>query len=139
MRKIAGFLETPDGYGAETYPDGSSYEGQFINGQRSGLGVYYFTNGRIYEGEWSGGVREGKGVERYENLGIAGNVVPEMRKPLLVAYKSGGLMMRKPLEGNKDEVSSLMMDVIDSVEMARAAARDARTRSCEMIQRGRPL
>jgi len=123
--------ETPDGYGAETYPDGSSYEGQFKNGQRSGLGVYYFTNGRIYEGEWACGVREGRGVERYENLGIAEKAVPEMRKPLLVSYKSGGLVMRKPLEGNKDLVSSLMMDVIDSVEIARSAARDARTRSNE--------
>ena len=121
---IAGLNEIPDGYGAETYPDGSSYEGQFVGGQRSGLGVYYFTNGRIYEGEWSRGVREGTGVERYENIGTA--AVPEMRKPLVVSYREGGLVMRKPLEGNKDVVSSLMMDVIDAVEVARAAAQEAR-------------
>lgn len=41
--------------------------------------------------------------------------------------------MRKPLEGSKDEVSSLMMVVIDSVEMARTAAHDARARSHETM------
>ena len=52
---------------------------------------------------------------------------------MLVEDKSRDLLMRKPLQGSKDEVSSLMMVVIDSVEMARTAAHDARARSHETM------
>ena len=117
----------PDGFGAETYPDGTSYEGQFEQGLRSGLGVYYFTNGRMYEGQWQKGVREGVGVERFESAGASeAEVEAAVKGAVIVTYREGGLVGRKPLAGAQAEVSTLMMDVVDAVEVARAAARDAR-------------
>ena len=124
--------DTPHGYGAETYPDGSSYEGQFNQGQRSGLGTYYFTSGRIYEGQWSENVRDGTGIERYEFVAdtCGDSEAAELKKSVVVRYEHGALVMRRPLEHDKTStdahVDSLMMDVLDAVQLARTAARDAR-------------
>ncbi|EKX31618.1 hypothetical protein GUITHDRAFT_156529 [Guillardia theta CCMP2712] len=46
----------PHGHGSETYPDGSSYEGQFHTGHRDGHGAYYFPDGSVLEGQWKDGV-----------------------------------------------------------------------------------
>ena len=41
-------------YGVMIYPNGESYEGQFLNGERNGFGVYRNTAGAIvFEGHWS--------------------------------------------------------------------------------------
>ena len=89
--------------------------------------MYYFTNGRMYEGQWHKGVREGVGVERFESAGASeAEVEAAVKGAVIVTYRQGGLVGRKPLDGAQAEVSTLMMDVVDAVEVARAAARDAR-------------
>ena len=48
-----------NGYGIYKWPDGSVYEGTFINGNMSGKGVYT-CNGVIHEGEFRNGLLHGK-------------------------------------------------------------------------------
>jgi hypothetical protein len=54
------------GAGSVTYADGSSYSGGFVEGQRSGFGVFCFTddyqNECRYEGQWDGDRRAGFGL-----------------------------------------------------------------------------
>lgn len=40
------------GRGVLTWPDGSKYEGYFIEGRREGRGRFTSSDGDIYEGEW---------------------------------------------------------------------------------------
>jgi hypothetical protein len=39
------------------------YIGQFLNGEKSGQGVWEASNGEHYEGEWKNNVKEGKNKE----------------------------------------------------------------------------
>jgi len=48
--------------GVYTFGDGSRYEGQYMNDQRSGMGVYHFKNGDTYKGQFSGGAMHGMGL-----------------------------------------------------------------------------
>lgn len=41
--------------------DGSSYEGECVNGKREGFGTYVWPTGNRYEGQWLAGKRHGKG------------------------------------------------------------------------------
>jgi len=50
------------GLGAMTYPDGSSYRGQWAYNQRHGRGTYFYNSGDKYSGEWKEGKRHGNGV-----------------------------------------------------------------------------
>ena len=56
-----------------TFPDGSSYEGEVLDGAPHGIGRRVYANGSWYAGEWLNGQRQGWGVsqtggERYEGL-----------------------------------------------------------------------
>ena len=44
------------------WPNGNSYEGDFKNDFRDGLGVYKLKNGERHEGEWKNGKKNGKGI-----------------------------------------------------------------------------
>jgi hypothetical protein len=53
------------------YPDGSSYEGEMLDGREHGKGRRVYANGSWFAGEWQDGLRHGWGVsqtgnERYE-------------------------------------------------------------------------
>jgi hypothetical protein len=39
------------------------FEGEFVDGQRSGLGVLTMLNGHVFEGEWAAGRRSGLGIQ----------------------------------------------------------------------------
>ncbi len=52
----------PDGYGVVTHPDGSTYVGNFVNGQSHGQGKITYPGGASYDGEFSEGMPHGKGV-----------------------------------------------------------------------------
>jgi len=51
------------------YPDGSTYDGQWLEGDRCGVGTYTFRNGDIYEGEWKDDQKHGKGIYKYKATG----------------------------------------------------------------------
>ena len=56
-----------EGIGSETYLDGSTYQGQFEKGTRHGLGVLRSTTGESYSGEWVNGERHGFGILNIPN------------------------------------------------------------------------
>ncbi len=39
------------GYGTETFKDGSIYKGNHVNGLKSGKGFFKFADGATYEGD----------------------------------------------------------------------------------------
>ena len=51
------------------YPDGSKYEGQWVDDMRHGNGTYTYVNGDVYSGEWTGNNRHGQGVYTYAETG----------------------------------------------------------------------
>ena len=51
-----------NGVGKRVYEDGSSYEGQWKDGKRSGNGIWKHKNG-FYEGEWKNDSFNGRGKE----------------------------------------------------------------------------
>lgn len=51
------------------YPDGSKYEGDWVEDQRCGQGKYFYINADVYEGEWFNNVRHGHGSYTYAETG----------------------------------------------------------------------
>jgi hypothetical protein len=47
------------GRGVRTFPDGSRYEGDHDQGERTGRGTFRAANGDVYEGSWLANSREG--------------------------------------------------------------------------------
>lgn len=55
------------GKGTITYPDGSSYNGNFVKDKRTGDGTFNFYNGDSYKGYFKDNKFEGQGTFTYEN------------------------------------------------------------------------
>eukprot|EP01118_Nematostelium_gracile_P010041 TRINITY_DN3421_c0_g1_i2.p2 TRINITY_DN3421_c0_g1~~TRINITY_DN3421_c0_g1_i2.p2 ORF type:complete len:235 (-),score=61.13 TRINITY_DN3421_c0_g1_i2:21-725(-) len=47
------------------FSDGSTYEGEYKDDNRNGLGTYHYKNGSKYVGNWTDGKRNGQGKETY--------------------------------------------------------------------------
>ncbi|MGY8715764.1 MAG: protein kinase domain-containing protein [Candidatus Poseidoniales archaeon] len=54
-----------DGYHEINYPDGSRYEGEIINDEKYGQGIYKFPNETKYIGEWKNGKYHGQGIHTF--------------------------------------------------------------------------
>ena len=61
------------------YP-GEVFTGEFVNGERQGLGEIEYDNGDFYEGIFEGGVRQGPGTFRYGNVRFEGETGVELRR-----------------------------------------------------------
>ncbi len=46
----------------QTYADGSTYEGGYLNFKKHGKGTISFSNGETYNGNWLEGLKDGSGV-----------------------------------------------------------------------------
>ena len=57
----------PNGKGRLTWDSGIFYEGDFVNGQYHGYGVYFVSDYALYEGQWVNGAFTGKGKITYLN------------------------------------------------------------------------
>ena len=57
--------DKPHGQGMYTYADGAQYWGRFYLGKRQGEGMMKYGNGDEYEGSWFADKRNGKGKMRY--------------------------------------------------------------------------
>ena len=55
----------PQGRGVYEWPDGSKYEGDWLNGKPEGEGRFEYACGAIYVGEWKGGLFDGLGTLLY--------------------------------------------------------------------------
>ncbi len=62
---IAG--DCKNGRGTYAYPDGSRYEGQFLNGSIHGAGTFYYYNGDRYVGQFRKGFKDGDGIMYYRD------------------------------------------------------------------------
>ncbi len=49
------------GYGEFTWPDGKSYEGQYVEDEKQGKGRFNYGDGSYYEGDWYKGRQHGRG------------------------------------------------------------------------------
>ncbi|XP_031589653.2 ankyrin repeat and MYND domain-containing protein 1 isoform X1 [Oreochromis aureus] len=54
--------EISEGIGVQEWPDGSKYEGEFVNGLKHGKGRYSWTNGEYYEGSFYKDYKHGDGL-----------------------------------------------------------------------------
>ena len=67
-----------EGAGEATYPNGDTYKGDFVGGEREGFGVYTYSaqpppeEGEepkpptaVYEGKWKAGVKQGVGIQTF--------------------------------------------------------------------------
>ena len=59
-----------DGIGIEIYKDGSKYLGEHKNGLKQGVGTYYWKDGSIYEGEWKNNLMDGYGIYKFKDGSI---------------------------------------------------------------------
>ncbi len=63
-----------------TYPNGSSYEGQLVNGLKHGIGKCTYPSGAFYEGEWAKDLNHGKGTYiQVDGLSYKGDWAKDMR------------------------------------------------------------
>lgn len=62
--------QNPHGTGTLVQADGTRYAGQFKNGEPSGKGVMIWANGDSYEGEWEKGNPQGMGTKRFHDHSI---------------------------------------------------------------------
>ncbi len=63
-----------NGYGTYVFTSGSSYTGDFVDGQMHGWGRCTYTNGNIYEGEWKLHMPNGSGILITKNGDISAGV-----------------------------------------------------------------
>lgn len=62
------------GYGRWTHPDGASYAGQWVDDKQHGEGTMIFADGTVYTGLWKEGKRSGQGtLTNPDGLKISGN------------------------------------------------------------------
>lgn len=64
----------PDGYGYYRYPDGTTYEGDIVNGQPAGQGTVQYADGQRYAGAYHNHRPEGLGVMYYADGVITGGI-----------------------------------------------------------------
>lgn len=53
----------------ETLVEKARYEGNYVDGQKSGVGKMVYPNGDVYEGEWVANKMEGQGTYTYKKTG----------------------------------------------------------------------
>lgn len=115
--------------------DGSRYEGECLNGKRSGFGIMYFESGWAYAGYWSNGMENGFGIlyspedQRFysakfsngelleaEALGFGEGKETEEEKQMKAmfdSYQKGGIISI----GSQEEFEKLDIDLTHSKEM----------------------
>lgn len=63
-----------NGVGRYYYPDGSVYNGEWLNNQKHGNGTYSNRTGEIYKGMWKQNMRQGEGELRLnDGISLRGN------------------------------------------------------------------
>ena len=71
-----------NGKGTFIWPNGDRYEGDWVNGQRTGQGKYFYSSGGgVYTGEWKNNNRHGEGTMIW-NDGVKEVAIWEMDKPV---------------------------------------------------------
>jgi len=89
--------------GNETYPNGERYVGEYLNGQRGGLGTYRFAKGNKYVGEYKDGQPNGQGTLTFANGDkyVGGFKDGYMDGQGIYTYASGGKYVGKFEDGKR--------------------------------------
>ena len=69
----------------ETWDNGDTYTGNYVNGQRTGKGIYKWNTGASYEGDFVNAELDGKGTYIWKNgdrFQVTGKMVLEQEKVL---------------------------------------------------------
>lgn len=61
-----------EGKGIFKWPDGRTYNGDYLNDQKHGYGEFTWPDGRYYKGYWKEGKQHGKGVMKTADKEING-------------------------------------------------------------------
>ena len=56
-----------NGNGIYEWPNGRTYEGEYINGIKEGKGIFKWSNGKIFDGYFKNGNPDGNGILKYNN------------------------------------------------------------------------
>ena len=56
-----------EGIGIEIFSDGSKYQGEHKNGAKDGIGIYNWNDGSSYEGEWKLNLMDGYGIYKFKD------------------------------------------------------------------------
>ena len=84
-----------NGKGTFKWPNGDRYEGDWVNGQRTGQGKYFYNDGGgIYTGEWKNNNRHGEGTMIW-NDGVKEVAIWEMDKPVKTISISKNFIFNK--------------------------------------------
>ena len=59
-----------NGKGKYKWPDGSEYEGEYVNNKREGKGKFKWSTGAIFEGIFHNGKPKGKGKMTYKGSSV---------------------------------------------------------------------
>ena len=93
-----------EGNGVARFPDGSVYEGEFVNGAPEGQGKITFADGGTYEGGWVDGVISGTGTAVYANgVVYTGDFANAVHHGVgTMTNPNGYIYVGDWVEGNKD-------------------------------------
>lgn len=61
--------EVLNGCHQKRFPDGSMYDGNFVNGRPQGWGTMIYASGAVYVGGWHYGLRDGQGTWKFPDGG----------------------------------------------------------------------
>lgn len=131
----------PDGHHSIVYADGSTYSGQWQDGNRHGRGVFCWPNGDRYEGEWVNGAQHGQGTLATPDGSVYfggwcegymdGQGVFKPPAPTSVVY------LRTYSHGTLIKETSLRVDDVDPVR--KAQMKEQRRKSSASVAAARPL
>jgi len=126
-------LAAPPGEHAVLFNDGSSYSGEWMNGEINGRGVFLWRNGDRFEGEWKNGLQNGQGtfaaadgsvyyggwkLGKKDGEGVfkpAGSKVVDTSVLYLRKYRSGELVRNIRLEMATDRDRQQFKDMKKSI------------------------
>ena len=120
-----GSRELQEGHRIVSYNDGSTYQGEFRDGQQHGWGRYETSDGFVYEGDWKEGQFYGEGRMWYtDGSKYVGDVVKGVREGVgKVTYTNGavyegewraGKRHGKGVETNPDGTAPSVREVVAS-------------------------
>ena len=66
------------GRGKYTYPNGDTYDGDWVNNKKHGVGTYLYSTSQVkYQGTWEEGKMDGTGEQVFANYKYKGHFIKD--------------------------------------------------------------